>query len=86
MVRHSSWTVDADHRAAMDTTVNNMESMQKEKTARHKYKDNEHCKMTVDTDREHNKCKERSISALIKDVTHQVSLRVYSHKNDTIPI
>ena len=77
---------DTHDRAAMGITVDNMESMLKEKTVIHKYKDNERCDMRMDTDGEHNKDKGRSLSALRKDITHQLLLRVYSHKTDTIPL
>ena len=69
MVQHSSWPEDAHDRAAMGTNVNNMESIKKEKTMIHKYKDNKHCNMRVYADREHNKYKGRSLSALRKDIT-----------------
>ena len=77
---------DTHDRAAMGITVDNMESMLKEKTMMHKYKENDHCNMRMDTDREHNKYKGLSLSALIYTVTHQLLLRVYSHKTDTIPL
>ena len=85
-MQHPSWLADAHDRSPMSAIADNVESILREKTAIHKYKDNGHCKMRMDTDREHNKHKERSLSALKKDITQQFSLRVYSHKNDTIPL
>ena len=77
---------DTHDRAAMGTTAYNIKSMLKEKTMMHTYKDNDHCNMRMDTDREHNKYTGLSLSALIYKVTHQLSLRLYSHKTDTIPL
>ena len=60
---------DTHDRAAMGITVDNMESMLKEKTMMHKYKDNDHCNMRMDTDREHNKYK--GLSTFIKGIQPQ---------------
>ena len=70
--------VDTHDGAAMGTIVDNIKSMLKEKTMMHTYKDNKHCNMGMDTDREHNKYKGLSLSAHTKDITHHILLRVYT--------
>ena len=80
-----SWPADAHDDAATGSAVNNIQSMQREKTAIYKYEGTWTLHMSADLDRENDKFKEDSLSALRKGITCQLLLRVCSNKNDTIP-
>ena len=73
MDQHSSWSADAHYDA------------EREKTAIYKYEGAWTVHMSADLDRENDKFKEDSLSALRKGITCQLLLRICSHINDTIP-